>query len=92
MSQLTLNGEKINIEEQRQLKDSKLTPAELKIWNFVNSMQRGYTHEQIKSLLRSTGIQVFDNKLRSMRSKGWIQSWKGPDGVLLYYAVKPEEI
>lgn len=86
MSQLTLTDEKISIRAPF----TKLTPSERKIYNFLRSMGKGYTHSHIKQVLRSTGIQVFDNKLRSLRAKGWVESWKGPDGTLLYYAVPKE--
>ena len=86
MSQLTLTGGERPLQEPF----NKLTPSERKIYNFLASMGKGYTHNHIKQVLRSTGIQVFDNKLRSLRAKGWVKSWKGPDGTLLYYAVPKE--
>ena len=86
MSQLTLTDEKISIRAPF----TSLTPAEKKIYNFLNSMGKGLTHNHIKQVLHGTGIQVFDNKLRSLRKKGWVESWKGPDDTLLYYAVPKE--
>ena len=86
MSQLTLTGKKRPIQEPF----NTLTPAERIIYNFLNSMGKGLTHDHIKQSLHSTGIQVFDNKLRSLRKKGWVESWKGPDDTLLYYAVPKE--
>jgi len=88
MSQFTLTGKK------RPLKESwnTLTPAEVKIWNFLNSMGKGMTHDHIKQVLRGTGIQVFDNKLRSLYQKGWAKKWKGPDGIYLWYAVPKEAV
>ena len=88
MSQLTLTGGERPIHEPF----NKLTPAERKIYNFLRSMGKGLTHNHIKQSLHSTGIQVFDNKLRSLRAKGWVESWKGPDGTLLYYAVPKEAV
>jgi len=86
LSQLTLTGGERPIKEPF----NKLTPSEKIIYNFLNSMGKGLTHNHIKQSLHSTRIQVFDNKLRSLRAKGWVKSWKGPDGDLLYYAVPPE--
>jgi len=86
VSQLTLTGKKRPIQEPF----NKLTPSEVKIYNFLRSMGKGLTHNHIKQSLHSTGIQVFDNKLRSLRAKGWVESWKGSDGTLLYYAVPKE--
>ena len=88
MSQLTLTDKKISIRAPF----TSLTPSEVKIWNFLNSMGKGLTHNHIKQSLQSTGIQVFDNKLRSLRAKGWVKSWKGPSDVLLYYAVPREAV
>ena len=86
MSQLTLTGEKRPIKAPF----SSLTPAELKIWNFLNSMSKGYTHDQIKQILRGTGLKTFDNRLRGLYKKGWVQKWKGPDDIYLWYAVPKE--
>lgn len=69
----------------------QLQPAEMKIWNYLRRVDRGKTHDQIKEALRQTGIQVFDNKLRSLRQKGYVTSHKGPDGILLWYYTQPEE-
>ena len=65
-------------------------PAHRKIYNFLNSMQKGYTHDHIRQALKSTGISTFDNRLRELRKMGWVVSWEGPDGLLLYYAVPKE--
>ena len=86
MSQLTLTDEKISIRAPF----TKLTPSEKIIYNFLNSLGKGVTHNNIKQSLHSTRIQVFDNKLRSLRAKGWVKSWKGPNDILLYYAVPRE--
>lgn len=86
MSQLTLTDEQISIRAPY----TKLTPAEKKIYNFLRSMGKGLTHDHIKQVLRGTGIQVFDNKLRSLYKKGWVRKWKGPDDIYLWYAVPKE--
>jgi len=86
VSQLTLTDDKISIRAPF----TKLTPAERKIYNFLASMGKGLSHNHIKQSLHGTGIQVFDNKLCSLRKKGGVESWKGSDGTLLYYAVPKE--
>jgi len=86
MSQKTLTGGTRPLQESW----NTLEPAEQKIWNFLNSMGKGMTHNHIKQVLHGTGIQVFDNKLRSLYKKGWVKKWKGPDGIYLWYAVPRE--
>ncbi len=87
MAQKTLLGEEIKPREPF----THLTPNERKIWNLLNSMQRGMTHDHIKRVMGSSGISTFDNRLRALRQKGWVVSKvDGPSGLLLFYAVKPE--
>lgn len=86
MSQLTLTNEKISIRAPF----SSLTPNEKKIWNFLNSIRRGYTHDHIRSVLKGTGISTFDNRLRSLRAKGWVISHEDSSGLLLWFAVPKE--
>lgn len=69
---------------------TSLSPNERIIYNFLNSMQRGLTHDHIKQSLQSTSISTFDNRLRGLRSKGWIISHKDKSGLLLWYAVPRE--
>ncbi len=87
MGQITLTGGIIKPREPF----SHLTPNERKIWNLLNSMQRGMTHDHIKRVMASSGISTFDNRLRALRAKGWVESRvDGPSGFLLFYAVKLE--
>ena len=86
MSQLTLTGK----ERPIQAPFTDLTPNERIIYNFLNSMQRGYTHDHIKQALKSTGISTFDNRLRGLRQKGWVVSHQDKSGLLLWYAVPRE--
>jgi len=86
MSQLTLTNEEISIRAPF----TSLTPNEKKIWNFMNSMGIGMTHNHITRSLHETGIKTFDNRLRGLRKKGWVVSHPGPDGILLYFAVPRE--
>ena len=86
MSQLTLTDKKISIRAPF----SSLTPNEKKIWNFLNSMCRGYTHDNIRDILKGTGISTFDNRLRGLRSKGWVISHEDSSGLLLWFAVPKE--
>jgi len=86
VDQVTLLGETIKPREPF----SHLTPNERKIYNLLNSMQRGMTHDHIKRVMESSGISTFDNRLRSLRQKGWVVSYKDHSGLLLFYAVKPE--
>jgi len=86
MSQLTLTGKKRPI----QAPFNSLEPAELVVWNFLNSMCKGYTHNQLKQLLLGTGYTTFDNRLRGLYKKGWVKKWKGPDDIYLWYAVPKE--
>jgi len=88
MSQLTLTGKERPIQEPF----SNLTPNERKIYNFLNSMQRGYTHDQIRQALQSTGISTFDNRLRGLRQKGWGVSHEDRSGLLLWFAVPREAL
>lgn len=83
IAQQTLSGEVI----PPRAPFSSLTPNELKIWNFLNSMQRGYTHDQIRVALASTGISTFENRLRELRAKGWVYNHEDSSGLLLWYAV-----
>ena len=69
---------------------SSLEKNEKIIWNFLNSMQRGYTHDHIRQVLQGTGISTFDNRLRGLREKGWVISHKDKSGLLLWYAVPKE--
>ena len=87
MSQQTLTGGEIH----RMESFTKLTANERIIYNFLKSMGRGYTHDQIRVALASTGISTFDNRLRALRQKGWVISTEDRCGLLLFFAVKPEE-
>ena len=88
MAQKTLLGETIKPREPF----THLTNNERRIWNLLNSMGRGMTHDHIKSVMSSSGISTFDNRLRGLRAKGWVISKvDGPSGLLLFYAVKMEE-
>jgi len=69
---------------------AQLTPNERKIYNFLKSMQRGYTHDQLREVLKGTGISTFDNRLRGLRQKGWAISTQDRSGLLLWFAVTPE--
>lgn len=86
MSQKTLTGGTRPLQQPF----NTLTPNERKIWNFLNSMQRGYTHDQIRQILQSTGISTFDNRLRGLRQKGWVVSHEDRSGLLLWFAVPRE--
>ena len=88
MSQLTLTDEKISIRAPF----TKLTPNERIIYNFLNSMGRGYTHDHLREVLKSTGISTFDNRLRGLRKKGWVESHEDSSGLLLWYAVPREAV
>ena len=88
MAQKTLLGDIIKPREPF----SHLTNNERRIYNLLNSMGRGMTHDHIKSVMASSGISTFDNRLRSLRQKGWVISKvDGPSGLLLFYAVKVSE-
>ena len=71
---------------------SRLMPSHRKIYNFLNSMQRGYTHDQIRQVLKSTGISTFDNRLRELRKMGWVISHEDKSGLLLWFAVPKEAL
>lgn len=86
MAQLTLSGEEIKPREPF----TRMTKNQRKIWNLLNSMQRGMTHDHIRTVLASSKIITFDNRLRELKASGWVETWEGPDGILRYYAVKPE--
>lgn len=87
MDQVTLLGETIKPREPF----SHLSPNERKIWNLLNSMGRGMTHDHIRRVMESSGISTFDNRLRDLRQKGWVESYRDQaSGLLLFFAVKPE--
>ena len=69
---------------------SSLEKNEKIIWNFLNSIQRCHTHEHIRTVLKSTGIGTFDNRLRSLYKKGWVTKKTGPDDIILWCAVPKE--
>lgn len=80
MVQRTLTGEATPIRAPF----SSLTDNERIIWNFLNSMQKGYTHDQIRVALAYTGISTFDNRLRDLKGKGWVYTREDHSGVLLW--------
>lgn len=82
MTQQTLTGGEI----PSMVPFSQLTNNERIIYNFLKTMGRGYTHDQIRDVLKSTKISTFDNRLRALRQKGWVVSHEDRSGLLLWYA------
>lgn len=82
MTQSTLTG-KVTIVK---VPETTLAPAEKKILNCLRYADRGLTHDQIKNRMILSGISVFDNKLRSLRQKGYVVNYPAPDGTLLWFA------
>ena len=82
MAQTTFDG-KTTIAK---VPETTLAPAEKKILDALRYAERGLTHDQLRSRMSRSGIVVFDNKLRSLRQKGYVVSYNAPDGTLMWFA------
>lgn len=85
MSQTTFTGEVI----ERIAPLSTMSPKEKIIYNYLKVCEAGRTEKQIQTHLAYTKISTFGNKLREMRRRGWVRSWKpSKDEDQLWYAVE----
>ncbi len=85
MSQRTLLGEEIPIISPI----STMAPKEKIIYNYLKACESGRTEKQIQNALAYTKVSTFGNKLRNMRARGWVRTWKpSPDEDQLWYAVE----
>ena len=81
MSQLTLDGASIPLKSREPKRD--LTPAELRLWNFLRGVGPR-TEKQIHS--KFLDLSTVGNKLRSMRKKGYVDNIKQRDEPQLWRA------
>lgn len=87
MTQQTLVG---GVTKTRAL-ETTLSNNEKRILQCLRSHARGLTHDEIRYFMRGSGISTFDNRLRELRRKGFVESHEDSAlGQILWYPKEDE--